>query len=255
MISQLELMRFGVWLDNIRANLNLHKKYLEVMENFLEVEARNERHRLAQLADEQTKKAREEIDAGKRIGMTESSIFSTTEFGVFEWEMVDEYAFTLRKTFFVNLYGFWESQLYPLCYSLKNYDDNMPSLGDVKEFGPEKAKPFLHEIGFPLNTKTWNEIDGYRVLRNCINHHNGQIDRMSDKDQRRIKEFVRSGFLKDWEAEKVEGRDVYRSDFVRDRKEVLLRKGACEKALDIITKYFYELWDTLVNWDLAQRAS
>lgn len=255
MTSQLELMRFGVWLDKIRANLNLHRKYLEVMENFLEVEAQNERQRLAQLADEQTQKAREEIDAGKRIGMTRSIIFSTTEFGVFEWEMVDEFAFTLRKTFFVNLYGFWESQLHLLCRSLKNYNDNMPLPGDVKAFGPEKAKPFLHEIGFPLGTGTWNEIDGYRVLRNCINHHNGQIDRMSDKDQRRIEKFVRSNFLKDWEAEKVRGQDVYRSDFVKDRKEVLLRKGACEKALDIITKYFDELWDALVNWGLAQRAS
>ncbi len=150
--------------------------------------------------------------------------------------MVAGFADTLRNSFFTILYGFWESQLAQMCNSLKNYDDTM-LFDNTIEFKPEHAKPLLRKIGFPLGARVWCGIKEYGTFRNCIVHHNGQIDKTKEGSIK-MKELIRKQSL-----------------ISLDKNKIILNDGFCEEALDTIKKYFDELLETLAKWDSEQRAS
>ena len=245
------------WLPTVyfdhEAQMELFANYLETVEIFL-VREKEKRGRV--LKDEEEKvqkklsKLKEEVRAG-RIPFSNpfGPDYNDYESGIVNdvvsylpmleyWSaMVDGFADVLRKSFFVNLYGFWESQLFLFCNSLKNYDDAM-SFENTEKFSPEHAKPLLREIGFPLGARVWSDIKDYGILRNCIVHHNGWTDRMG-KERKRIKDLIRSEQLL----------------LSLNGDKMIFNNGFCEKALDTINKYFDELLETLANWDLAQHAS
>jgi len=202
------------------ARLSLFRDYLETMEKFLE----RERQEHEQKLDDEFKKAEGNLDYGGYLSWLE--------------EMIDGFADTLRKSFFVNLYGYWESQLFPLCCSLKELDDSMPSPGEAKDFSPKNAKAFLDKIGFPTNDGTWQVINDYRILRNCIAHHNGEPDRMT-KELGVLEKLLRNEqpLLSLEEGDFKKYRDVLLNEmdviFVREGRPQVCRRQDISRAKEI----------------------
>jgi hypothetical protein len=233
------------------AQIDLFRNYLNVIESFLASEKQKQVDESEKIKAEITKlhRLKEGLKTDQSIdfrtlydqeAMIEGSIgswLSDLEYSEFELDMINGFADVLRKSFFVNLYSFWEAQLFPLCHFLKSYDEkNMPVIGKVDEFGPDEAKPFLKEIKFPLNSVIWNEINNYRRLRNCIVHHDGKLDGV--KDEQKLKAFIRAkNSLVSLTGEDVileerdgvflqEGNPVnYRKQYIFRQESINLRKG------------------------------
>lgn len=211
-------------------SLWLFADYLQSMENFLDVEAHKLDEEFKHEKEEADKRVSEQLREYKEIFHDEYGNLSTLAYFS---DRVDEFANILRKSFFLNLYGFFESQLEQLCHSLENYD-NMPQWPTDSKLGSilDLAKPFLKEIGFPLGYRVWQEITHYRRLRNCIVHSEGRIDRFRDETTLRRYIIDRTGSL------------------TFNGNEIVLKKEFCEEALCTVRDDFYrrDLLLALVNW-------
>jgi hypothetical protein len=160
---------------------------------------------------------------------------------------IDEFADTMRKSFFVSLYSFWETQLFPLCTSLKCYDDMPSQEKKKKNFGHLNAYPFLQKIGFRISKvpdgekkNKWKldgvlkDIDNYRIVRNCIVHNAGYPDEA--KDEEKLREYIRDEPLLS----------------LNEDESIQLCQEFCEKTLKTIEKYFDELLEKLAKWGPEQ---
>ena len=225
--------------------IELFRDYLDTMEDYLEQERQKKRAKAQEYqswAQSELTKAfnrlEEAIKAGhissdpETVSMHEQDIMQewSTMINLPEeyWiKAVDEFADTFRKSFFVNLFGFWESQLLPLCTSLKHYDDysGLELRDENGKFTLGIAKGFLWKIRFPLdNSKTWSDINRYKILRNCIVHCNGKPSEMhGKKDQEKIEEllFSKTSFL----ALNGEKPKKYRDIYLDERDAVLIQEG------------------------------
>ena len=194
--------------------IDLFEAYLENMEGFLE---------------EQYEELREEIRTGKRIvPPDEPPIYQ-----------VDLFANILRKSLFVSLYGFFESQLTAACRARKQArDDIQLSLSDITGRGITRAKVYLVKVlrvNFPFGTNPeWQEIQEYRILRNCIVHNEGVLEGMSSKDVAKLRKYIdRKQTLSLWWDDDI----------------IILKKGFCEEALDTIRRFLRLLHPLLFSGD------
>ncbi len=183
--------------------LALFEGYLQTLEGYLEQEAQQAKDKIRQTEakiDEEFEKLNQKVKAGL-ISSEPNVVDRHQEEILDQWryelqyadywsDTVDEFADTLRKSFFINLYGFWESQLFPLCKALEPYE-NMPKVENALDFGPAQAKEFLGKINVPLGGGTaWCTINNYRLLRNCLVHNNGDLERCGKKDRKNIESFL-----------------------------------------------------------------
>ncbi len=93
---------------------------------------------------------------------------------------LENYSNLLRKSYFISLYTFLESRLDRECIQRGKYNsDTKIKLKDLNGRGITRAKTYLVKVlgsNFPFGTSTeWKEIQGYRELRNCIVHSNGEV--------------------------------------------------------------------------------
>jgi len=195
--------------------LTLFQNYLMTMEGFLEQEIQKHQQAL----DDEFERLAESFNPD-----------DTGQLPYFSWllETTNEFANTLRKSFFVNLYGFWEAQLLLLCLTLENYDKkDVPNISKFHDFDLTKAKFFLRKIHFPLKSIIWNDINNYKRLRNCIVHHDGHLDGMDDEEE--LKKFIcaRKSLLS------LVGEDV----FLEGLDGIFLQEG-----IPILEKRLFPLW-------------
>jgi ElaB/YqjD/DUF883 family membrane-anchored ribosome-binding protein len=229
----------------------LFESYLQTLEGYLEQEAQQAKdkiHKSRAKIDKEFKELDQKVKAGRIssepevVGRHQEEILARWGDGLqydnYWSDTVDEFADTLRKSFFMNLYGFWESQLFPLCKALKSYDYTMPSPKAVKD-NIKNAVGFLEKIGYPIGDgKSWDTIyDNYRPLRNCLAHYNGELSRCSSKEK--IESFIRTKKP----ALSIRGQII------------VINKGFCEESLETITQFFKDLLDALTQWALPQTTS
>lgn len=232
--------------------LALFESYLQTLEGYLEQEAQQANdniHKIKAEIDDKLEELNQKVKAGQ-ISSEPDVVDRHQEDILAQWkyelqyadywsDTVDEFADILRKSFFINLYGFWESQLFPLCKSLKNYDDTMPS-PNPKEAYPSKAVNFFERINFPTGNEpktNWDIIyDYYRPLRNCLAHNNGEISRCGSRDT--IERFISTKKP----ALSIKGQIV------------VVNKEFCEESLETITQFFEDLRNALTQWALSQTA-
>lgn len=229
--------------------LALFESYLQTLEGYLEQEVQQAKDEIRQTEakiDEEFEKLNQKVKAGL-ISSEPNVVDRHQEEILAQWkyelqyadywsDTMDEFADTLRKSFFINLYGFWEAQLFPLCKALEPYE-NIPKVGNARNFGPDQAKEFLGKINVPLGGGTaWCTINNYRLLRNCLAHNNGEISRC--KWQKEIESFIRTKKP----ALSIRGQIV------------VINKGFCEESLETITQFFEDLRNALTQWALSQTA-
>jgi len=237
----------------------LFADYLESMESFLEgkirknlEELRSEKEKSDKIILEQLNRLKEDVKAG-RIPLSDpqdpdyhyyKQLIYAGEQGNLEAlaylsNRVNNFANIFRKSFFSNLYGFFESQLEQLCHSLEKLCHTvenhigMPHWSADKQRGSilEAAKPFLKEIGFPTSNGLWQEIIQYRRLRNCIVHAEGKLS--GAKEERELRQYI----------------DRSKTLSLND-DEIILSKSFCEEALLTIRREFFRerLLIALAQW-------
>jgi hypothetical protein len=182
----------------------LFESYLQTLEGYLDQEAQQAKDNIGKIKaeiDEKLEELNQKLKAG-RISSEPEVVDRYREETLYhqQYELayadywsytVDEFADTLRKSFFINLYGFWESQLFPLCKALEHYE-NMPAAGTALDY-PERAKKFLKKINVRLGGGSpWCTINNYRLVRNCLAHNNGELERCKEKDRNNITSFILS---------------------------------------------------------------
>lgn len=103
-----------------------------------------------------------------------------------ELPLVKEFADMIRKSFFVNLYSYLESQLLNECKIRQQArDDILLTLRDVSGKGIFLAKTYLVKVlrvDMPFRSPEWCEIQNYNKLRNCIVHNEGELESFHDRE-------------------------------------------------------------------------
>ena len=226
-MRQLDLMRLSMRLDEIRRSLNLLEEYLKVMEGFLEDNAEKERGRLAERANELSERARERMAAGEKIGFEKVDTSFRDKLGVQEWELTDQLASILRRSYFIGLYSFLEEHLDQECRNRRG-EDVLLALEDIDGTGVTRANTYWEKalgLPFPRNSY-WGDIHkGYRLLRNCFVHNGGKLNDRFNRGKITLKRFVDNENLLTLQGEKI-----------------ILERGFCEKAINTVRRFFETLF-------------
>ena len=145
--------------------------------------------------------------------------------------MIDSFAHILRRSFFVSLYAFLESQLAKECEDRKG-DDVLLRLSDLRGDVIHRVKTYMVKvlrISFPSTSPEWQRIRCYRILRNCIVHNEGRLDeRFDQNDAKSLKDYID-------DTSTLSLSDV----------TVVLSKDFCEEALQTVERFFrllYKPW-------------
>ncbi len=98
-------------------------------------------------------------------------------YGEKHWDYAETFPRILRSSFFVSAYSLLEHKMALICKWLKK-DKQMPiSWSDLKGDSLDQFKLYCKLAGLELSysSKTWQEIQHYCMLRNCIVHNRGLI--------------------------------------------------------------------------------
>ena len=108
-------------------------------------------------------------------------------------EAIDRFTNMLRRSFFTSLYSFLETQLVKECRSRKSQDTPLSFSEIAGQSDIEKAKIYFAKVlrvYFPSDTPEWQEIQHYRLLRNCLVHNQGRLD--DTRDYKALREYAAS---------------------------------------------------------------
>jgi hypothetical protein len=175
--------------------IHLFKDYLETLEEFLRTEAQHLAQSLETLdlgyepLPEERDGARDEDDfEAKHERYYEPSPRQVEDQLRDRLNVIDDFANLLRSSFFVSLYSFLESRLMKECQSRTGADVTL-SLSDIR--GLERIKKYFKkvQIYFPSDTTQWQEIQNYKVLRNCIVHTRGRLSDFGNAKQ--LEKYIR----------------------------------------------------------------
>ncbi|MBI4673519.1 MAG: hypothetical protein HY741_17845 [Chloroflexi bacterium] len=165
------------------SEIYLFHEYLATMEAFLESETQK------LTADRQKKIESGEIQVYEDTGPEDS----------YESNMLDlifSFKDTLRKSFFVSLFSFFEAELINECRKQKDKDMTiLLTLNDLRgENSIDKVNVYFTKVlhsNFPSETPDWAEIQNYKTLRNCIVHAQSRLDNMKNKDDlEKLKAYI-----------------------------------------------------------------
>ena len=154
----LSIQDFDYFLAHIR--LDELKRYLDITEKYLQ-KAKVE---FEALADEQVKK----LPPEQRNEFYE---FYSDEY----WRYAEKFPRILRNSFLVSAHSLLEYEMNVICKRLRKEQQIPVTLSDLKGDELERVKLFFKNAGLSLdyNGSTWQEINNYYLVRNCIVHNSG----------------------------------------------------------------------------------
>jgi hypothetical protein len=110
------------------------------------------------------------------------------EYEYYQLDRIADFENTLFSSFFVTIYFYLESELTRHCHDLAKQHQEMLSLSDIVGNGVQRAVTYLikvQHIEFSLgNSREWEKIQNYNILRNCIVHNQGKLDESFEKGSR-----------------------------------------------------------------------
>lgn len=155
-----------------------------ILRGFLAIELHigfDELERYLEITEEYLQKAKAEFETwldeeSKTLSPEERDEFNESYEQEY-WDYAETFPRILRSSFFVSAYSLLESKMAIICRQLKK-DKQMPiSWSDLKGDTLDQFKLYCKLAGLELsyNSKTWQEIQHYCMLRNCIVHNRGLI--------------------------------------------------------------------------------
>lgn len=93
------------------------------------------------------------------------------------WRYKEKFPRILRNSFLVSALTLLEYEMNIICRRLKKEQQIPINPSDLRGNTLEQAKLYfkLAELNLTFNDKTWQEINNYYLIRNCIVHNNGLI--------------------------------------------------------------------------------
>jgi hypothetical protein len=155
-----------------------------ILRGFLAIELHigfDELERYLEITEEYLQKAKAEFETwldeeSKTLSPEEHDEFNESYEQEY-WDYAETFPRILRSSFFVSAYSLLESKMAIICRQLKK-DKQIPiSWSDLKGDTLDQFKIYCKLAGLELlyNSKTWQEIQHYCMLRNCIVHNRGLI--------------------------------------------------------------------------------
>jgi hypothetical protein len=190
----------------------LFENYLTTLGSFIESQAKPHRESL------------EELRASGQITHADDGPPPEEDYDRYHLDLLDQFTNISRRSFFLSLYAYLESQLINECRKRKREDCPL-SFSDIK--GPneiDKAKTYFTKVlrvSFPSDTPERQEIQDYRRLCNCITHNQGRLDDgLDSQDQKPLREYI-----------------ARKKNLSLHGDEIYLDDGFCEEACRTIGKF------------------
>jgi len=198
------------------------KKYLNVTEKYLrkakvEFEAHlNEQNKKLTTAD----LSYEELD-----GISEF-------YGEEYWLYSEKFPRILRNSFLVSAHSLLEYEMNVICKRLRKEQQIPVTLSDLKGDELERVKLFFKNAGLSLdyNGSTWQEINNYYLVRNCIVHNSGLIK--GSKREQDLRTYITQ--------KKIISQDTI-------QEEVALTEQFCEKVINTMQSFLSEVYKAYIN--------
>ena len=161
----------------LRDDVRLLLDYIETMEEFLDAEHKRGAETLQEILSEL------DPDELRDVADTDYSVKGIDLFSVF-----------VRNSTFVSLYSFLESKLIDECRSRKS-NEILLDFSDIRAADDmERVKKYFAKvlrINFPSNTREWETIQKYRIIRHCIVHAQSNISGLKDlNDRKKLEHYI-----------------------------------------------------------------
>jgi len=155
-INEIEYFIAQISLNELEEYLNTTEKYLQIAKNDLET-------RLDERVKGLSPQEREEL-----------SDFYSDEY----WRYSERFPRILRNSFLVSAQSLLEYELDVFCEKIKKEQQIPINWRDLKGDTLERAKLYFQLAKFRVSydDRTWQEINRYSEIRNCIVHKNGLIE-------------------------------------------------------------------------------
>jgi hypothetical protein len=143
-------------------------------------------------------------------------------------ELAWDYSYTLpnimRNSFFVALFSFLEHKLGIFCKYMQKERKIVSSWQDEKGNTLDKFKKYCkhNRLSLKFDDQNWQEINHYRLIRNCIVHNKGLIKGFNNEKE-----------LRDYNIKRM----IISQDTIEE--EIALSEQFCKEAVITIRNYLY----------------
>jgi len=201
-------------LDELRKYLGVTDKYLQKAKGDFEL-----------WADEEVKK----LPPQQRQEFYE---FYSDEY----WRHEEKFPRILRNSFLVSALSLLEYEINVVCRRLKKDQRVEVSLSDLKGDTLEQAKLFFKFAGLNLryDSPTWQEINNYYLVRNCIVHNGGLIKAF--KQEQKLRNYITH-------------KNIISQDTIEE--ELALTGQFCEEIIETMQAFIEELYKALTEKKLV----
>lgn len=189
------------------------KQYLSMMESYLE----STREKFIDWVKEQEDK----LPPQQRHGFNDEYIEDIVNY-------YEEFPRILRNSFLVSAHSVLEYDIDIICKKLKEMQEIPINISDLHGNILKRAKLYwsLAKLHFPCDEKTWQEINNYSQVRNCIAHDNGLLQ---EDDKNLIIYVKKKGIISN----------------STDERRIVLTKQFCEEALQTMQNFVITLYESL----------
>ncbi|OGO23858.1 MAG: hypothetical protein A2144_08530 [Chloroflexi bacterium RBG_16_50_9] len=144
------------------------------------------------------------------------------------WQYAEKFPRILRNSFFVSAISLLEYEMNILCNRLKKEQGIRINLSDLRGDILERTKKYFENAGleFPVRDRTWQEINHYYNVRNCIVHANGLVMELRDNDRKTLVPFIKSKHI------------ISQDNII---EEIALTPEFCKEVIETIQSFLVEL--------------
>jgi len=167
------------WVElGIVINLENLRRYAETFEQMLNKETTAFEERIEQTA----------------LTIPEEERFDFYDFHSDEhWQLLEIFPDIMRKSLFINCYSYLESKIFNLCdHIYEKLGCSKPLSQITKHKGIFKAQYYFKNVAkvyFPDDSKVWEDILNYNLIRNCIVHNDSELKAKKDKVEK-VSKFI-----------------------------------------------------------------
>ncbi|MFC2006045.1 hypothetical protein ACFLVG_03705 [Chloroflexota bacterium] len=155
-------------------------------------------------------------------------------YGEKHWDYAETFPRILRSSFFVSAYSLLEHKMATICGWLKKDKQIAISWGDLKGDTLDQFKSYckLAHLGLSYNSQTWQEIQHYSRLRNCIVHNRGLFK--GAKQEKELRAYAESKNIID---------DTLIGLSIRPQAQIALTEGFCKEVTKTVWVFLKKVLD------------
>ena len=189
------------------------KKYLDITEKYLKTAEDDFKARV----DKET-----EILSRENLSPGEINDILSDEY----WRYSERFPRIFRNSFLVSAISLLEHELNLICNRLKKEQNIRINLSDLTGDTLERTKKYFQNAGLelPFSDPSWQEINNYYMVRNCIVHNNGLIQGV--KGERALRSYI--------SRKKIISEDTI-------KEEIALTPEFCREVVETIQVFLVEL--------------